>query len=229
MSLSASIDQITAGMATAAAQSASSTSKSTLGKDDFLRLFVTKLSNQDPSQPMEDESFIAQMAQFTQLEQIQNMNTNLEKALASDMALSQTINNTMATSLIGRSVRVQSNSVVLDQSGTATIPFDLDQPAADVTVEISNSDGSLVRALRLEGVAAGANQITWDGLNADGSPVAAGQYSLKIVATDADGNAVTANAYFDGKVDGVRYVDGAGMLTVGNVLIPLSNVLEIHS
>jgi len=227
MSLSASLDQINAGSSVPTAQRVAS--RNTLGKDDFLRLFVTRLANQDPSSPMQDEQFIAQMAQFTQLEQLQNMNNNLEKALSSDLVLSQTINNTMATSLIGRSVKVQSNSVVIDQSGVATIPYELDKPANDVTIEITGADGSLVRALRVDGASAGSNQITWDGLDANGVPVAPGQYDLKMIATDAEGNAVPVTAYFNGTVDGVRYVDGAGMLTVGNVLIPLSDVLEIHS
>ncbi|MBI5867651.1 MAG: flagellar hook capping protein [candidate division Zixibacteria bacterium] len=224
--VSATYEQITAS-ATAAAKT--TTGKNALGKDDFLRLFVTRLANQDPMSPMQDEQFIAQMAQFTQLEQLTNMNDNLQKALSADLVLSQTINNTMATSLIGRTVRVQANSVVLDDNGSATIAYELEKPAKDVTIEISNSDGSLVRALRVDGVSAGANNIAWDGLDANGSKVAPGQYNLKIVAEDADGNAITVHAFFNGTVDGVRYVDGAGMLTVGSVLIPLSDVLEIHS
>jgi flagellar basal-body rod modification protein FlgD len=227
MPISASLDQISAGASVSASQSASS--RNTLGKDDFLRLFVTRLANQDPSSPMQDEQFIAQMAQFTQLEQLQNMNSNLEQALSADLMLSQTINNTMATSLIGRSVRVQSNSVVIGESGTADISFDLEKLAGDVTLKITNDDGSLVRALRMDHVPSGANDITWDGLDANGSPVAQGKYNLEVLATDAEGNEITAHAYFNGTVDGVRYVDGAGMLTVGNVLIPLSDVLEIHT
>ena len=226
MPISASLDQINAGASTSASQRAGS--RNTLGKDDFLRLFVTRLANQDPSSPVQDEQFIAQMAQFTQLEQLQNMNSNLEKALSADLVLSQTINNTMATSLIGRSVRVQSNSVVIGESGTADISFDLEKNAGDVMIKITNDDGSLVRALRMDGVPSGANEITWDGLDANGSPVAQGQYNLEIVAADAEGNEIRANAYFNGTVDGVRYVDGAGMLTVGKVLIPLSDVLEIR-
>src|SRR3990172_9740552 len=144
MPISASLDQINAGASTSASQRAGR--RNTLGKDDFLRVFVTRLANQDPSSPVQDEQFIAQMAQFTQLEQLQNMNSNLEKALSADLVLSQTINNTMATSLIVRSVRVQSNSVVIGESGTADISFDLEKNAGDVMIKITNDDGSLVRA-----------------------------------------------------------------------------------
>lgn len=220
-------DQITAASTASAAKQTKG--KSELGKDDFLRLFVTRLANQDPLSPMQDEQFIAQMAQFTQLEQLQNMNANLQQALNSDLVLAQTINNTMATSLIGRTVRVQSNSVVLTERGDADISYELEQPAKSITIEITNSDGSLIRALRDDGVSAGPNQINWDGRDANGNTVAPGQYNLKVLAEDAEGNAVTVHAFFNGTVDGVRYVDGAGMLTVGSILIPLSDVLEIHS
>ncbi len=57
-----------------------STAKSnqSLGKDDFLKLLVTQLQSQDPLNPMDDKEFIAQMAQFTSLEQMQNMNTSVQ-------------------------------------------------------------------------------------------------------------------------------------------------------
>jgi flagellar basal-body rod modification protein FlgD len=227
MPTSVTFDQINAGTSVPVNQQ--TPSRNTLGKDDFLRLLVTRLANQDPSSPMQDEQFVAQMAQFTQLEQLQNMNSNLEKALGADMLLSQTINNTMATSLIGRSVRVQSDSVVLDQSGVADIAFALEKAARDVTIEIFNADGTMIRAMRMENASSGAGQITWDGLDAQGIQAAPGQYSMKIVAEDAEGKPVVAHGYLNGKVDGVRYVDGAALLTVGNVLIPLSEVLEVRT
>lgn len=67
-------------------QGVSSTSKSNIiGKDDFLKLLVTQLKHQDPLKPMEDKEFIAQMAQFSALEQMQNMSTSFNKMVAMNL------------------------------------------------------------------------------------------------------------------------------------------------
>jgi flagellar basal-body rod modification protein FlgD len=199
-----------------------------MGKDQFLKLFVTRLANQDPLSPMQDEDFIAQMAQFSQLEQLANMNANLEKAFAGDGMLSQTISNTMATSLIGKVVRVQTDAVALDESGTADIRFDLEEAAADITIEILDSSGTLVRALRPGGAPVGGTTISWDGLDTAGQRMPAGAYDIKVSAKDAEGEELPVRAYFSGTVHGVRYVDGAAMLMVNNAFIPLGSVMEVQ-
>ena len=70
-----------------------------LGKDDFLKLLITQLSNQDPTSPMEDTQFISQMAQFSSLEQMTNMNESFNKMAAM-------INSSQAKSTLGKTVEV---------------------------------------------------------------------------------------------------------------------------
>lgn len=226
MEITAGLDEINAIAGTSPQDRLAS--QNILGKDDFLRLFVTRLANQDPLEPLKDEAFIAQMAQFSQLEQLQNMNDNLTKSINWSLLLSQTINNTMATSLLGHSVRVDTETVILDNSGSATIRYDLAAGAADVVVEIKDSAGALVRVLRQSGANAGANQIVWDGADASGANVAPGAYNVTIRAENSAGDPVDARAYFTGVVSAVRYVDGQAMLAVGDVFIPLANVIEVQ-
>jgi flagellar basal-body rod modification protein FlgD len=226
MPITGGIDEISAIAGTDPTDRISS--QNVLGKDDFLRLFVTRLANQDPLEPVKDEQFIAQMAQFSQLEQLQNMNDNLKQSINWSLLLSQTINNTMATSLLGHSVRVNTDTVILGDSGSSTIRYDLASGAKDVVIEISDSSGNLVRVLRQDGASAGANQIEWDGTNANGEDIAPGSYQVTIRAENSAGDAIEASAYFTGVVDAVRYVDGAAMLAVDDVFIPLSDVIEVQ-
>ena len=70
-----------------------------LGKDDFLKLLMAQMTNQDPTSPMENTEFIAQMAQFSSLEQMTNMSQNFEK-------MATLINSSEAQSLLGRTVQI---------------------------------------------------------------------------------------------------------------------------
>lgn len=75
------------------------TTSNQLGKDDFLKLLITQLTNQDPTSPMEDTQFISQMAQFSSLEQMTNMNESFNK-------LAEMISSSQAASVLGRTVEV---------------------------------------------------------------------------------------------------------------------------
>lgn len=75
------------------------TTSNQLGKDDFLKLLITQLTNQDPTSPMEDTQFISQMAQFSSLEQMTNMNESFNK-------LAGMISSSQAASVLGRTVEV---------------------------------------------------------------------------------------------------------------------------
>lgn len=199
------------------------------GKDEFLALFIAKLANQNPLEPMEDSEFIGQMAQFTQLEQLTNMNALLEKSLNQSTLMTQSLTNTMAPNLIGRNVRVESNGIVLGEEGDAEIRFDLEAAAADVVVEIYGESGSLVRSLRLDGRPKGISEISWDGKDSNGERLPAGGFSLKIRATDSDGDAIGSRSYFSGTVDGVRFIDGMSFLSVNDAYVPMSNVIEVFA
>ncbi len=79
----------------------------TLGKDDFLKLFTSQLKYQDPLKPLESTEFTAQMAQFSSLEQLFNLNSSMERLVAYQMSL----NNGFATSLIGKTVKTTDDAV----------------------------------------------------------------------------------------------------------------------
>ena len=81
--------------------------KSELGKDDFLKLMIEQMKNQDPLSPMEGTEFTAQLAQFSSLEQLSNMSDSLEQSINANYQLTQAVNNTMTAALIGKEVKLE--------------------------------------------------------------------------------------------------------------------------
>ncbi len=198
-----------------------------LGKDDFLKLLVTQLQFQDPTSPMKDQDFIAQLAQFSSLEQLQNMGNQLENSTQWDYLLSQTINNTMAASIIGKNIKATTNEVYLSQSGSAEIGFELAGFADGVKIEISDRSGNLIRSIEKSNLLEGDGQVEWDGKDILGKRVAPGTYTLSIKAYNSDNSPVAANILLEGKVTGVKYVEGNAYLMVEGLDVPLSDVVQI--
>lgn len=204
------------------------TNSTELDRQAFLQLLVTQLQYQDPLEPAKSTDFIAQLAQFSSLEQMESMNSSLTSGLEWDYLLSQTISNTMATSLIGRSVRADSSQVYLETGGSSNVALQLDQAAAEITLTVRDVNGDAVRTITQRGLDAGDHTLHWDGLDDSGVQVAAGFYSVQITGVDANGNDITPNTFVEGKVEGVSYQDGMALLTVNGQNIPLGMVHEVR-
>ena len=200
------------------------TGTSDLGKDAFLQLLVTQLRYQDPLSPMENEAFLAQLAQFSSLEQMQEMNSNLEDS----MLLTQSLNNSAAAGLIGKNVRASGDEVPLEAGGTAKLGYVLADSAEHVTVTVLDESGRVVRVLEATGLESGSHSVDWDGRDSSGETVAAGTYRFEVDATDTDGNPVASVSWVEGRVDGVTFRGGSAFLLVGDREVPLSSVIDIY-
>ncbi len=202
------------------------TPKNTLGKDDFLSLLVTQMRNQDPLDPMKGTDFAAQLAQFSSLEQLTNMNTSLQQSLSANAVLSSSINNALAASLIGKDVRATASSFHYSAAGSAQLGYSLTVPAASASVKIYDSNGTLVRTLT-GGVNTGDNTVVWDGTNDAGQAVGAGDYTFKVSAADSTGNDLSTSSFIFGKVSGVRFKSDGSVFVIDGVEVSLANILEI--
>jgi len=188
---------------------------------------ITKLTHQDPLKPMEDEAFVAELAQFSSLEQMQNMNKNLEQALEWDLMQIQTINNTMATSLIGKEVSASYQGIYLDEINQPAITFTSDEYISEAKVTITDADGNVVRTLGAANLGPGIQTLYWDGRDQQGNRVDEGYYTIAIAATDAAGDSVTTSTLLKGPVTGVSYREGSAFLQVNGVEIPLADIRNI--
>jgi flagellar basal-body rod modification protein FlgD len=194
-----------------------------LGKESFLQLLVTQMRYQDPLSPMDNQAFLAQLAQFSSLEQMQNLNQKYDATVA----LTQSLSNSAATAMIGRQVRASGSSVELGESGPAGLGYFLAQEAETVTLTIADGEGRPVRTLVSSEGAAGAHRLSWDGNDAEGLRLPPGTYTIRVAAVDGSGAEVAASSLIEGVVDGVTFRNGSAFLMVGGREISLSQLLEV--
>jgi len=195
-----------------------------LDRDAFLNLLITQLENQDPMSPLQDHEFVAQLATFSSLEQLESMSASLQASLLVD----QSVNNALATNLIGKEVLADGSNIRLGTEGDPSFVVDL--PAgADVTVMVRDAQGNLVKRIPAGSLTAGQNTVNWDGTNESGSRAEAGDYRIEVVATNADGSPVSAKVQVRALVTGIRFESGSGYLVAGGQQIPLSSVLEVFA
>jgi flagellar basal-body rod modification protein FlgD len=204
-------------------------SQAIMAKDDFLKLIIAQMKNQDPLSPMESQEFASQLAQFTSVEQLANINSNLEKGVNLDLLLTQAINNTLSVATIGKQAKGYGDYVLINGDGKAHLSFDLESFAKDVTVTIRNEAGVEVRTLQLSNLSSGSHTISWDLQNDAGETMPDATYKFEISAIGSDDSAVKATGLMIGNVTGVRYEDSQAILLVDNQEVSFGNVLEIGS
>ncbi len=202
-------------------------SKSILGKDDFLKMLVMQLRFQDPLNPMNGTEFAAQLAQFSSVEQLTNINTSLDASLDASYLMTQAITNSLSASLIGKDVKATAETFHFGGSGNVRLGYTLSSAADHVTVKILDESGTVVRTITNSGTAKGDNTFTWDGLNNDGEAVPAGTYRFTVEAADANGQSIQASRYLYGTVSGVRFREDGSFFVVDGIEISFASILEI--
>jgi len=212
-------DTSTVQSATSAATTASSTTstKNILGKDEFLKMLIAQLKHQDPLNPMDGTAFTAQLAQFSSLEQLQNINTQLSSFTKQQQSLS----NTQAVNLIGREVLAKGDTIVA-QGKPVDLSYVLNSDAAQGLVRIYNANGELVDALTFKNQKQGMNTLTWTPPSST-----TGSCTFEVSATDSAGQSVAADAMILGEVTGVNYRDGVTYLSVGGREILFGDVVSV--
>jgi flagellar basal-body rod modification protein FlgD len=176
---------------------------------------------------MKGTEFAAQLAQFSSVEQLANINTSLGASLDANYLMTQAITNSLSASLIGKDVKASAESFQFGGSGDVRLGYSLDTAADHVTVKILDESGTVVRTITNGGSAKGDNALTWDGLNDAGEAAASGKYHFSVEAVDASGQAVGSSRYVYGTVSGVRFKEDGSYFVVDGVEISFADILEI--
>ena len=194
-----------------------------LGKEEFLQLLVAQLQNQDPLNPMENTEFVAQLSQFSSLEQLWNVNETLRQ----NGDLTKSVHNALMTNLIGRDIKVPGQLLQVPAPTEKTVVYDLLQ-SGEVSIQVLDAQGQVVRDLYIGLQEAGEHAVVWDGRDGGGEPVSPGSYFVNVFATDSQGSQDLLATYVVGKITGLRYVDGSPVLYMGDQEVNPSDIVAVY-
>ncbi len=194
-----------------------------MGKNEFMKLLIAQMKNQDPMNPMQGDQMAAQLAQFSSLEQLQQINETLTGQSSSSSTLLGAIQGTAAIGMIGHSVLAAGNQVQVG-TGPSTVTASFASPAAGATIHIYNSTGAEVGTKTLGAVGGGRQQFDISDATKSLPP---GTYTYSIDAQDTAGKSVAVTTYMQGVVDGVSTGQNGLVLTSGGLSIPYGSVIQI--
>lgn len=199
-----------------------------LDKDDFLKLLIMQLRYQDPLSPLDGTEFAAQLAHFSSVEQLSNINRNLLHSIDANYVLSQSITNALAATFIGQEVRAATHVFGYNKDEDVKLGYYLQSPAESVTIRIYDEAGNLIRTIQSRELNQGENVIIWDGRNDQGKRVEEGRYSFHVEANSSNGVRISTSPFIFGVVSGVRFRSTGTYFTINGVEIALSDIEEIR-
>ena len=215
----------------AASQGSKGEEKKSLGQTDFLKLLTTQMQNQDPMKPMDNTQFVAQMAQFSSLQGIEDLNetvSGFESSVQSNQVM-------QAASLVGKAAMVKGDTAQLyhmTQADGSKAPsgvlgaVDVPTGASEVTVDITNASGQVVRTIDVPAQGDRAT-FSWDGRLNDGRMAPEGNYTVNANAT-VDGKGQAPQTYVGAVISSVGVTKNGPELNLdGLSSVKLSDIVEI--
>jgi len=186
------------------------------------------LKNQDPTSPVDSNTFLTQLAQLSEVQGITQLNTSFS-TLSSSLSSSQAL---QASSLLGRQALVTSTTASLAANGTVTGAVNVPQTTSQVLLDVKDSSGVLVRQINLGAQSTGLASFSWDGKQGDGSQAPAGTYTLSAQYAGATSGGTAATTLVNGTVESVSMGAGSTGLTLnvsGLGSVPFSSVQQISN
>lgn len=184
-----------------------------LGQDGFMKLLAHQLKNQDPMKPMDQKDFSANLAQFSQLEQLTAMNKKMDNV--NQNAIDD--KRVQGAAFLGRKVVTSGTSIDYAGDGKdARIPFFLDQPAKNAVINVLDNKNQLVARIEKENLHPGMQDVIWDGIGFDGQVAAKETYHFEVIGFDENNVKFNGSTRSEGLVQGIHFEDGETVLDLSN-------------
>ncbi len=203
-------------------------SSTSLGGADFLTLMLAQLKNQDPTSPVDSNTFLTQLAQLSEVQGITSLNTSFN-SLSGSLTSSQAL---QASSLLGHQALVNSSTATLAAGAPVTGAVNVPQNTSQVVLNVSDSTGALVSQINLGAQSAGLASFSWNGTTLSGTQAPPGTYTLSAQYAGATKGSTAATTLVNGTVESVSMGAGSTGLTVnvaGIGSVPFSNVQQISN
>ena len=198
--------------------------KSSLSKDEFLKLLLTELKFQDPFENADFKDLMLQLSQLGQMEQMLNMRETIEGLKETILSL----NMASAMNLVGKSVEAEGNEIVVkNNTPTNQIVLDVQNPSPKVIVDITDATGQVVRTLTLSSVKPGRVDVVWDGKDSRGFAVPDGQYTVSAYAADITGKTTDLPTFVKGKATGVIMGKNTVQVEISDLVVDFLRVRRV--
>ncbi|MBC7458702.1 MAG: flagellar biosynthesis protein FlgD, partial [Bdellovibrionaceae bacterium] len=194
-----------------------------MDKDAFFKLMMAQLKNQDPTNPLKNHEMAAQLAQFSTLEQMSNMNTTLKEMKAGNKPIEEF----QALNMIGKKVAGDSSKVTRnDTDKEHEFTFKLPQDAKATEIKVMNAKGDVIREFKFNELKSGENKVTWNGETEDGRKAPAGQYFFQTEATALNGQKLQVKTDFEGVISGMSFSNEGPILQIGKQTVRLKDIRQ---
>ncbi|MHC1752461.1 flagellar hook assembly protein FlgD [Humidesulfovibrio sp.] len=200
------------------------THKTSLDQTDFMTILLAQLKYQDPNNPMDDTEMAAQLVQYSNLEALNKINDGVQSLVDS----TSNDNILAGVNYIGKSIKSTGFNLTVDEGTVSTLYYSLGEAVTDVTANVYDKDGDLIRSEALGSKGIGDYSYVWDGKDYNGTAMTDGTYGVIIKANNAEGKNVLVQSQISGKVTGVKTVSGTVYLELADGrTVELANVTEV--
>ncbi|MDR0926170.1 MAG: hypothetical protein LBO69_00200 [Ignavibacteria bacterium] len=211
-----------------ATQNSGNTAKSQ--QIDFLSMLMVQLKNQDPSQPYDNQQFAAQLATFSQLEELGKIRNLLDGQADVIGMMAMSMENTALPGMIGKYASAASSTLDSDGINPCEIGYKSVLPAVSGQAKIMDSSGKIVRIINLDSAdcKVGEHSISWDGKDDAGNQLLPGKYKVSVELTEADGGVDKMDTYTVGKIEAIRFKSTGTVVVINGNEVSLGAINDVR-